>query len=240
MKGGSMKGKIVSVQQNTSDWRVWRDKGLGASDAPIVMGDSPWTTRFQLWGQKTGLLPRQPFNAYQLKAMERGHELEPRARVLVEEGLSLNYPATSFEHKNYPFLRASLDGYNEATNSCLEIKCPGKKDHEEAVRGEVPGKYKSQVQMQLLVSGCDYSWYVSWAGPGTKLIVHKVLPDIDYHVSLLVHMKEFWKMITDKTPPAFTNGEQENLIMGIQNKLTELQKVVNLLTSLNNKLVEIK
>jgi len=37
---------IIELQQGTRDWREWRHKGIGSSDASISMGDSkfkrPW------------------------------------------------------------------------------------------------------------------------------------------------------------------------------------------------------
>ena len=47
----------VEFKQNTEEWRNWRSKKLGASDAPAVMGKSEWTTAYQLWEEKTGLKP---------------------------------------------------------------------------------------------------------------------------------------------------------------------------------------
>ncbi len=39
--------------QNTPEWHAFRRKRIGASDAPVIMGISPWKTPYQLWIEKT-------------------------------------------------------------------------------------------------------------------------------------------------------------------------------------------
>src|SRR5581483_972237 len=33
---------IVDLRQGTQEWLGWRNQGIGASDAPIIMGENPW------------------------------------------------------------------------------------------------------------------------------------------------------------------------------------------------------
>ncbi len=47
--------RIERLKQNTPEWHRWRLQGIGASDAPVVMGDAPFRTRRYLWSVKTGL-----------------------------------------------------------------------------------------------------------------------------------------------------------------------------------------
>ena len=121
--------KIVTVKQNSREWREWRGKGLGASDAPSYMGESPWTSPFELWLQKTGLMERPPANEFQVAAMKRGTDLEPIARKMFEAHIGKPFPSLSAFHEEHEFLRASFDGHNGELNEILEIKCPGKEDH---------------------------------------------------------------------------------------------------------------
>jgi predicted phage-related endonuclease len=46
--------RIERLQQNTSEWHRWRQQGLGASDAPVIMGDAAFKTPRMLWSIKTG------------------------------------------------------------------------------------------------------------------------------------------------------------------------------------------
>jgi len=45
---------IERLQQNTPEWHRWRQQGLGASDAPVIMGEAAFKTPRMLWSIKTG------------------------------------------------------------------------------------------------------------------------------------------------------------------------------------------
>ena len=36
--------RIERLQQNTPQWHRWRQQGLGASDAPVIMGEAAFKT----------------------------------------------------------------------------------------------------------------------------------------------------------------------------------------------------
>ena len=40
---------IVDLQQNTPEWLEFRRLRIGASDAPVIMEVSPYTTPYTLW-----------------------------------------------------------------------------------------------------------------------------------------------------------------------------------------------
>lgn len=46
--------QFLNLLQNTQEWEKFRLQKIGASDAPIIMGVSPWKTPFQLWLEKQG------------------------------------------------------------------------------------------------------------------------------------------------------------------------------------------
>lgn len=154
--------------QGSDAWLKWRDKGLGSSDAAVLLGVSPWKTYIQLLDEKLGLWQPE-FNIYQTRAMERGKTLEPAVRKLFEAYRGEKYPDKLFEHPEYPYMRASLDGYHKKSSTSIEIKCPSKKDHAEALDNRLPEKYMPQVQWQMLVGGISQSYYVSWSG-GDELL----------------------------------------------------------------------
>ena len=45
--------RIERLQQ-TANWHRWRQQGLGASDAPVIMGEAAFKTPRMLWSIKTG------------------------------------------------------------------------------------------------------------------------------------------------------------------------------------------
>lgn len=179
------------------NWHRWRRKGLGASDSPAVMGVSPWTTRYQLWLEKTGKKVSDSSDNF---ATERGNILEPMARADYELRHGLEMPVVYAEHKGWPFIRASLDGYNAQHGIILEIKCPGEADHETAKSGHVPEKYWPQLQHQLLVTGAKELHYYSFDGKCGVLV--KVQPDLEYIKKLTHELMMFWAMVMMGIPPA--------------------------------------
>lgn len=95
---------------------VDREKYIGGSDIPIIMGISPFKTRFDLLLEKAGLKENDfTGNEY----TEYGNVMEPKIR----EHLNLT-AGTGYEFKEYKKvngdIRCHLDGYNE--HEVLEIK----------------------------------------------------------------------------------------------------------------------
>ena len=189
------------MQQNSDQWTTWRSKGLGSSDAPVIMGVSPWKTPYQLWEEKIGIGKTFQGNF----ATQRGHDMEPKARAAFELETGFEFNAVVAEHASYPYIRASLDGFNAELNAILEIKCPGKDDHALAVSGKVPEKYWPQLQHQLLVTGAKQCYYYSYDGETGATVI--VMPDIPYITTLLQAETAFWDLVMNKMPPEMTDKD---------------------------------
>lgn len=188
-------------QQTKQKWHEWRGKGLGSSDAPVLMGTSPWKTVFKLWLEKTGQ-EDSPFTGNY--ATERGNRLEPMVRDWYNREHGTEMVVDQAESDENPTWRASFDGIDRTVKRLIEIKCPGLEDHTAALNGNIPEKYIPQVQWLLMVSGFDYLDYVSYND--------KVSEDLQYVVvfakrdeELISEMKkravEFWHFVQTRTRP---------------------------------------
>ena len=98
------------MKQDTAEWHEFRHKHIGASDCPVILGISPWKTRYQLWEEKTAATPPLP---YSNPAMEKGKALEPKARAMYELKTDRNMTPKVIEYGRIPYLSASLDGNTE-------------------------------------------------------------------------------------------------------------------------------
>jgi len=176
------------------NWHEWRKAGLGASDAPVVMNVSPYKTRFQLWEEKLGLSEHK-MNEYMAN---KGHEMEIVARQKYESLYKKEMPVFFCEHPDFPFVRASLDGYDGET--ILEIKYVGKDDY-----GKIPDRYYPQLQHQLLASGSDVVHYCGFNG--TDIHVIEIRRDEEYIRKLLEELKKFWDLVQKQTPPELTDRD---------------------------------
>jgi putative phage-type endonuclease len=223
--------KLVTIKQNSRQWHDWRGKGLGASDAPAIMGQSPYQSAFALWGDKTGLLPREEPNAFAVAAMQRGRDLEPVARALYEQLTGRVVEDLAGEHDTYPFIRASFDGIVPSTfEHFVEIKCPGQEAHDKAKAGKVPDYYYPQVQQQFLVSGAKTADYFSYRpqDPVPHVVV-PVVPDLEYQKSLLAKLTGFWAHVQDKTPPPVDRADFLKVLKQAAKEMGKVQALLNAL-----------
>tara|TARA_R110000868_G_C10970190_1_gene769681 strand:- start:11941 stop:12819 length:879 start_codon:yes stop_codon:yes gene_type:complete len=190
--------------QGSAEWLAHRQNYLGASDAPIVMGVSPWKTQFQLWEDKLGMSAPQEENFY----MRRGSDMEPLARAAfeVEFGLEV-FPQIAY-HPKHKFMMASLDGLTIDKDHAVEIKCPGPKSHKTAVGGVVPIHYMPQLQHQLACLDLPMLWY--WSFDGENGVAIKVERDDAYIKLMIEEEAKFWECVKTRTPPPFTDKDYVN------------------------------
>lgn len=107
--------------------------------------------------------------------MERGHAVEPEARMMYEaETFNVVKDGGFFALGDY--LGASPDGL-VGDDGLLEIKCPKFNTMiDYLIDKEVPREYYVQIQTQLLCSGkqwCDFMAY----HPSMRTLIKKVYPD---------------------------------------------------------------
>lgn len=182
--------KQVEYRQNSDEWLKWRMDGIGASDAPVIMSLSPWKDYDTLLYEKvTRAKPPAPHFG-----MLRGAKLEPVARDIYQRRTYLHFPPVCAEMDDYPFLRASVDGYHAESQTVLEIKCPNQMDHALARTQRVPEKYYAQLQHQLLVTGARWLHYVSYDGREDCVPV-LMGPDPEFQKRLLEKLIEFWNKV---------------------------------------------
>jgi len=145
------------MEQGTAQWLELRRTKIGASDAPVIMGQSPWNTPYGLWMEKLGLKEKP-----KTQAMQFGLKNEENVRwILMERKGILVSPEVIISNKR-PWMMASLDGIDETRRFIVEIKSANAEDHAIANAGGVPEKYKHQLLHQLEVTELPMAWYCSW------------------------------------------------------------------------------
>jgi putative phage-type endonuclease len=192
------------MQQNTPEWLEMRKSKIGASDAPIIMGESPWKTPYQLWQQKLDLVSQEDQN----HAMRRGHEMEPIARDAYIKHTGINIEPKVVFHPERDWMMASLDGYNQERGVAVEIKCPGEKDHALAAEGKIPPKYYAQLQHQLAVLGLNKIHYFSFREDSFYLI--EVEMDEAYIKKMIKKEEAFMKCLREFQSPELSDRDLIN------------------------------
>ena len=183
------------MQQGSKEWLEWRRNGIGASDAPTIMGENPYKNSVELWEEKVGLKESFKGNS----RTQRGHDLEPLARAEFEKLTGYVVVPQLATHPVHDFIRASLDGLSFDGKHLVEIKCPGTKDHQIALDGEVPKHYMAQLQHQMYVVGLNKMHYLSF--DGSKAVVLEVYQNQFYVESLVDQETKFWNQVKTFTPP---------------------------------------
>ena len=182
-------------KQGSPEWLAYRRQGIGCSDAPVIMDVSPWRSPLELWRIKVGLAVEEEQN----DAMRRGVALEPVARTLYEAETGQMVEPALVVHSEHEWLLASLDGITLDGSLAIEIKCPGRSAHNDALEGRVPDYYWPQVQHILLAVGAARLDYVSF--DGTNIVIVEVAQDLTYQNDLLEAEMEFWRCVVNRTPP---------------------------------------
>jgi putative phage-type endonuclease len=181
---------IVQLDQGTPEWLEWRHKGIGASDAPIIMEENPWKNIPDLLRHKRGAPRDQGGNA----AMARGTMLEPEARkqYILRRGMDIQ-PAC-LQSTQYEWMRASVDGISFDGNIVVEIKCGDSVYRKTSLSGRPPDYYYGQLQHILAVTGfasIDFWCYL----PKCRELLVTVNRDDNYIRRLLEAEYKFWQKV---------------------------------------------
>lgn len=193
--------KFVDLKQNTPEWLEFRKTHIGASDAPIIMGVSPWCTPRQLWEKKLGLRD----DSFDSSAMKRGRDLEDVARLEFLFKTQICVAPAVVECGKLSWMSASFDGIDDTHKHIVEIKCPGKEDHQKALDNNVPEKYYPQLQHQMFVADVESMSYFSFDGKEGVLV--DVRADQEYQSRLIEKENNFWNCLINKTPPELTDRD---------------------------------
>jgi putative phage-type endonuclease len=195
--------KVERFYQQTPEWHAWRMQGIGSSDAPVIMHESPWRTPKQIWELRTGRRTEQEnINP----ALRRGLELEPKARAAYEAFMGEQMEPLCLVHDRFHWMRASVDGLNFDRATVLEIKCPLRSDdHRLALAGQVPRHYFAQLQHQLEVTQANELHY--WSFDGERGTLVRVRPDPNYIQRLIEAETEFWRWVVENRWPTGTDEE---------------------------------
>ncbi len=188
--------RYVNLEQGSPAWLSWRAGGIGASDAAVVLGLSPFKTADRLFAELVGDVEPE-LGTY---AMRRGQRLEPVARDEYQRRHDIVVEPCCGEHESMPWMRASFDGLTLLADLILEIKWPNHEAHQDALEGRVPGYYWPQVQHQLLVSGAERCHYLSCSQHSRftredRFVVVEVWPDPEFQAFLAEEITAFWARV---------------------------------------------
>jgi putative phage-type endonuclease len=192
---------VLPVGADRDTWLTERRKGLGSSDAPVLMGHPQGEdSEYRLWLDKTGRLEHQdPTHAMQRGIWLESHLVEwftARAGVVVRRcGLVAN--------RDNDTLRATPDRLTD-DGGVLEVKTMGPWAATTAEwRQGVAAHAWLQGQWQLMVTGRTRLWFCAYAVDTEPMIRGPFEPD-DALIERMRNRARFWwdtYVAADQAPP---------------------------------------
>jgi len=187
----SMSSTPVGME-NKEQWLVERKKGIGGSDAPAVLGVSPWRTPLQVYLEKRGELN----GSFDSPAMQWGRRLEPMVRqeYANQTGRQVVIPNTILRHPHYDWMLGNVDGIADG-NRVLEIKTTRSADGwGEPGTDEIPDYYQVQVQHYMVVTGLVLADVAGLIG-GSDFRLYEVNADPELQSMIVDWEAAFWESV---------------------------------------------
>lgn len=102
-------------------------------------------------------------DGYVSKAMQRGIDKEPAARMAYEAQRGVLVSEAGYLSHNTLRIGASLDGYVGNFEGLVEFKCPESTTHWANFQAQaIPSDYLHQIRHQLLITGAEWCDFVSF------------------------------------------------------------------------------
>ncbi len=199
------------------EWLVWRRKGIGGSDAPAILGISPFKTARDLYYDKLNLLSFEDEDTNWV-AKKVGHLLEDLVAEIFHEktGYRVYQVKKMFYHPQYPWMLADVDYFVEipdGTTAILECKTTNYNAKDHWFRdGEkvVPINYETQGRHYMCVANVDRVFFCCLYGNNeNEVIIREIHRDYDYEEELIALESDFWhNNVLAQVPPPYTeDGE---------------------------------
>lgn len=189
----------LNVKQGSSEWLDARRKyGHTASEAPVMMGVSPYVSRSELikyyaTGLQDGVSP------FLQSIYDKGHSAEKSARILIEEQLGEElWPIVGVSDDSYLF--ASFDGLTMDGTTGFEHKLWNEKLASAIRQNEIPPAYYWQLEQQILVGGLEKILFVCSDGTLERMEVLEYRAAPGRAEQLLAGWRQFDEDVTAYQP----------------------------------------
>ncbi len=193
----------VEEMENREAWLCERKKGIGGSDASVIVGLNKWKSPFTLWMEKTGQAKEEDLSeneyVYWGNVLEEtvAREFSKRTgKKVIRRGL--------LQHDTIPFLLASVDRLVVGEDAGLECKTAWSKKEWEG--DNVPDAYYVQCQHYMLVTGAK-RWHIAALIGGNHFVMQTIERNEEDIKALLKAETEFWRKVEAKEMPDVDGSE---------------------------------
>lgn len=197
---------VATANMPRDEWLNWRRKGIGGSDAAVIVGVNPWKSPVDLWREKTGQAEAPDLSDNE--AVYWGTVLED---IVAKEfsrrtGLKVRRRNVVFQHPEHLFMIANIDRDIVGKNEGLECKTTNAYGRGAWDGDEVPDQYYLQVQHYCAVVGYE-GMHIAVLIGGQRFITKYVPRDEEVIKVLIKAETEFWQHVIDGTMPPVDGSE---------------------------------
>ncbi|HHP1246740.1 TPA: YqaJ viral recombinase family protein [Bacillus anthracis] len=191
-----------TADMSRDEWLLERRKGIGGSDASVILGINKWQTPFELWLDKTGQVPVSESGS---EAAYFGSLLEDivAKEFEIRSGKKVRRRKAMLRHPKHDFILANVDRMIVGEKAILECKTTSAYNLKEWEDDEIPDSYIVQVQHYLGVLGPEYkkAYFAVLIG-GNKFVWKEIERDDELIAMIFQAEIEFWndKVLGGKAP----------------------------------------
>ena len=224
------------------EWLRERTKGIGGSDASVVLGLNKYKTPFELWLEKTGQVNVEESGG---EAAYFGTLLEDLVAKEFEKRTGKNVRRNNFilHHPEHDFIIANIDRKVVGEKALLECKTANAFLAKDWESEDVPAPYLVQVQHYLGVTGYDKAYIAVLIG-GQKFIWKEIERDDELIQMIFEAEIDFWNNhVLANVPPALDGSSAAEKFLAERYAKADAEKSVDLDRSYKEKLdrlVELK
>ena len=203
---------VSTLHMERNEWREWRRRGIGGSDAAAVAGLSRWRSPVQVWLEKTGQIE----HVEDSEAMYWGRILEDVvAKEFVERtGKKVRRRHAILQHPSYPFMIANVDRMVVGEDAGLECKTAGAWGRDEWANDAIPEEHVIQCQHYMAVTGLT-RWYIAVLIGGQHFLWQAIERDEEIVGYLIQIEKDFWRLVETNVPPAMDGTDSSTQALKI-------------------------
>lgn len=156
---------VLDLVQGSPEWLAAR-AGLvtGSCASAVTMGkDTAGRRDYILQLAIERIKGEAEIDDYQNRYMKHGKEVEPMARIAIEEARNVVIHETGFLRHKTLAIGASLDGHLGDYITTVEIKCPKSTTHVKYMQaGNIPSEYRVQVMHGLYITQAKTVLFASY------------------------------------------------------------------------------
>ncbi|WP_019377701.1 YqaJ viral recombinase family protein [Virgibacillus halodenitrificans] len=224
-----------TIEMTHQEWLQERTKGIGGSEASIILGLNKWKTPFELWLDKTG---QSDIEDTAGEAAYFGNMLEDMVakEFEVRSGKKVRRNNFMLQHPEYPFIMANIDRKVVGENALLECKTASAYLAKDWESEEIPEAYLVQVQHYLGVTGYEHAYIAVLIG-GQKFIWKDIERDEELIKMIFDAEVHFWNHhVLGNNPPALDGSSAAEKFLKDRYAESDPDKVVDLSFSYKEKL----